>query len=144
MNTATFDCKTITPMFLTGAKGEPELRVPSIKGAMRFWWRAVRGIDDIKRLNKEENEIFGGTGETEGRSKIAIRVMYKDKELKDKRGSQLKDNYNLTWKFNPESRTLEGKDAGIGYLLYSTVFNSPTQYLKDGFPFSVKLSSPDI
>jgi len=31
-------------MFLAGADGvTPELRAPSIKGAMRFWWRACNG-----------------------------------------------------------------------------------------------------
>ncbi|OPX29474.1 MAG: type III-B CRISPR module RAMP protein Cmr1 [Candidatus Omnitrophica bacterium 4484_171] len=44
MKTITFECETITPMFLAGADGRtPELRPPSIKGAMRFWWRAMNG-----------------------------------------------------------------------------------------------------
>jgi CRISPR-associated protein Cmr1 len=48
-----FNCEIITPMFLAGADtGQPELRPPSIKGAMRFWWRAVQRFtspDDLKR-----------------------------------------------------------------------------------------------
>ncbi|MBK9462163.1 MAG: type III-B CRISPR module RAMP protein Cmr1 [Sphingobacteriales bacterium] len=44
MHTITFTCETITPMFLSGANQDvPELRPPSIKGALRFWWRAMNG-----------------------------------------------------------------------------------------------------
>lgn len=35
MNTITFKCETVTPMFMAGADGkEPELRAPSIKGVL--------------------------------------------------------------------------------------------------------------
>jgi len=38
----TFDYETITPMFLAGAdQGQVELCAPSIKGTLRFWWRAM-------------------------------------------------------------------------------------------------------
>lgn len=49
-------------MFLAGADGQtPELRAPSIKGAMRFWWRALNGHRDLKSLKEEEANFFGGT-----------------------------------------------------------------------------------
>lgn len=71
-HTITFTCETITPMFLSGADGQtPELRPPSIKGALRFWWRAMNGHLSLEELKKKEDEIFGGT---EGRSKVIIRV----------------------------------------------------------------------
>ncbi|MEZ4851046.1 MAG: type III-B CRISPR module RAMP protein Cmr1 [Bacteroidia bacterium] len=63
MESITFTCKIITPMFLNGADGKtPELRPPSIKGALRFWWRAVNGHLGLGELRKMETEIFGGTG----------------------------------------------------------------------------------
>ncbi len=75
MNIIKFECETVTPMFLAGADGKtPELRPPSIKGAMRFWWRAMNGHISIKELKEEEGEIFGGSGEKEGRSKFGIRI----------------------------------------------------------------------
>lgn len=70
METITFHCKVITPMFLAGADGQtPELRAPSIKGAMRFWWRALNGhlVEkkdgkwDYSKLKEKEGAIFGGT-----------------------------------------------------------------------------------
>jgi len=82
MKTITFHCETITPMFLSGAdQSKPELRPPSIKGAMRFWWRAMNAgkYPDIKDLKKAENEIFGGV-EPAQRSKVIINVFPKTLE----------------------------------------------------------------
>ena len=74
MEKITFTCETITPMFLAGADGiTPELRAPSIKGALRFWWRAVNGHLSLKELKEREAEIFGGTG---NRSKVVISVQH--------------------------------------------------------------------
>lgn len=70
-----FTCETITPMFLAGADSRtPELRPPSIKGAMRFWWRAMNGHLSLQELKKNESEIFGGTGKHQNRSSFTIRV----------------------------------------------------------------------
>ncbi len=61
-----------TPMFLGGADQKiPEtIRPPSIKGALRFWWRAlnwarIRTLHSsdkaaLQQLHKEEGELFGG------------------------------------------------------------------------------------
>ena len=75
MQTITFQCETITPMFLAGADGvTPELRAPSIKGALRFWWRAMNGnkYSDISALKAAESAIFGGVEPTASRSKVII------------------------------------------------------------------------
>ncbi len=87
MQQITFNCEIITPLFLNGADGTtPELRPASIKGALRFWWRAMNGhlpLEDrkdekgnvlFKGLKTMEGEIFGGTEDTMGRSKVIIRI----------------------------------------------------------------------
>ncbi len=86
MKSITFTCEVVTPMFLAGADGStPELRAPSIKGALRFWWRALNGDKDIKELRKQEAEIFGGTDEKVGRSKVIIQSShYKIEPLPEK------------------------------------------------------------
>lgn len=62
MQTITFECETITPMFLAGADGvTPELRAPSIKGSLRFWWRAMNGHLTRDVLQEREGLIFGNT-----------------------------------------------------------------------------------
>ncbi|MEO0284585.1 MAG: type III-B CRISPR module RAMP protein Cmr1, partial [candidate division WOR-3 bacterium] len=68
-------CRVITPMFMAGGDGRtPELRPSEFKGMMRWWWRAIRAEEDIKKLREEECKIFGGTGEGMGKSKIKITV----------------------------------------------------------------------
>jgi CRISPR-associated protein Cmr1 len=76
METLTFTCNIITPMFLAGADGKtPELRAASIKGALRFWWRAANGHLELDEMRKKEQEIFGGVGnEPANRSKVVLRV----------------------------------------------------------------------
>ncbi|RMG32632.1 MAG: type III-B CRISPR module RAMP protein Cmr1 [Methanobacteriota archaeon] len=75
MDRITFTCETITPMFLAGADSRtPELRPPSIKGAMRFWWRALHGHLSLKELKETESKIFGGTGTVQARSCFSIQV----------------------------------------------------------------------
>ncbi len=84
MQSITFECEVITPMFLAGADGvTPELRPPSIKGALRFWWRAMHGHLSLEELKKQEEEIFGGAaGETGKKSSIRIRVESGNLEIK--------------------------------------------------------------
>lgn len=73
MQTITFECEVVTPMFLTGADGStPELRSPSIKGALRFWWRAMNGHLLLNEMREREALIFGSA--EYGRSKVIIRV----------------------------------------------------------------------
>ncbi len=74
MEKLVFECETITPMFLGGADGNAELRPPSIKAALRFWWRALNGGLPLEQLKRQEAEIFGGSGDNEGKSKFSIRV----------------------------------------------------------------------
>ena len=60
---ATF--KVVTPMFMSGAEqSQAELRLPSIKGALRFWWRALawgRLNGDLAEIRRQENALFGST-----------------------------------------------------------------------------------
>lgn len=82
MESVVFNCELITPLFMSGADGNtPELRAPSIKGALRYWWRAINGhlpLEDKKDsdgkliekgLRTIEGDIFGDTSR---RSKIII------------------------------------------------------------------------
>lgn len=72
MEKITFECEVITPMFLAGADGQtPELRAPSIKGALRFWWRAMHGHLSLKDLHNLEGRIFGNNS---NRSCFTVRI----------------------------------------------------------------------
>lgn len=84
MEKITFECETITPMFLAGADGfTPELRAPSIKGALRFWWRALNGHMSVPHLKKREAKIFGGSYQENNKqimlsSKLKVEILEKN------------------------------------------------------------------
>lgn len=69
----TADFEVLTPMFLGGADpNRAELRAPSLKGAMRFWYRALD-----PHFHDHEPLIFGtagsGGGEGAGQSLLIVR-----------------------------------------------------------------------
>ncbi len=71
-----------SPAFIHGPdpNGMAELRPPSIKGALRYWWRAVnwprirkaQGENDkaLQALWQEEGRIWGAVGSTEGKQQL--------------------------------------------------------------------------
>ncbi|MBA4369031.1 MAG: type III-B CRISPR module RAMP protein Cmr1, partial [Desulfobacterium sp.] len=59
IETKEFEVEIVTPMFLGGSDPKKaELRAPSVKGALRFWWRALYGSDNLEKMKKREGEIF--------------------------------------------------------------------------------------
>jgi len=61
MEPIVMELEIVTPMFIAGADTESaELRAPSIKGLMRFWWRAQQAVD-WEDLRNKEADIFGST-----------------------------------------------------------------------------------
>jgi len=75
--------ETITPLFIAGADQahiESEgLRSPTLRGLMRWWFRAIMGgIVDVGMLMEKESEIFGSTST---RSKIRILTSTLDKPV---------------------------------------------------------------
>src|SRR3972149_2350701 len=77
----TFEIETITPMFLSGAdQNKAELRAASIKGLLRFWWRALQSAGDLERLREmreRESKIFGSADERQGGgSGFSVRVSH--------------------------------------------------------------------
>lgn len=73
--------KVVTPMFLGGADGKKaELRPPSVKGLLRFWWRATQASLNLKQLQEKEGEIFGAAGEKESK-KSSFSIVIKVSEV---------------------------------------------------------------
>lgn len=138
METVTFNCRFITPAFLGGAdpRGTPELRAPSIKGALRFWWRAQAGISDIQKLRERESLIFGGVEGQEKAKKasFSIRVVHDDFDL----GNQLPRSVIPT--------KVKGKEIKVNifeYLAYGTfdyVKGTNRSFVKPDQTFKVIMS----
>ncbi len=82
MQTITFELETITPMFMGGYnQTEFELRPPSLKGLLRFWWRAYYWGNwgnekqlTLHELQEREGEIFGTATDNGKKSPFSLRV----------------------------------------------------------------------
>lgn len=80
------DFQIVTPLVLSGAdQRRAELRLPSVKGMLRYWYRAVdpeynqkRKLDDEEKGSTWENSLFGGTGAGEGQSCFLMRLHSKN------------------------------------------------------------------
>lgn len=72
MRSEPYDVEIVTPCFLGGARDRAEWRGASIRGQLRWWFRAVAGArftGDLDAVRKAEEEIFGST-----RRSSAVRV----------------------------------------------------------------------
>ena len=134
METITFECEVITPMFLAGADGKtPELRPPSIKGAMRFWWRAMNGHLSIEELREKESAIFGGSEGDGKKSSISIKVdnpSFQEKEISKSLWSEIPNQDKVSQK--GKSYKVPTAYSGVAYLLYSTFMLNDREYVKSG------------
>jgi CRISPR-associated protein Cmr1 len=69
--------KVTTPLFCGGARpSTAELRLPSIKGVLRWWWRALawsRFVGDISKIANAEDELFGSA--RGGQGKVIMRLI---------------------------------------------------------------------
>lgn len=131
----TFHCQTICPMFLSGPDTDfPELRPPSIKGALRFWTRAIslgwpfdeQGTSDNKHLLKQDEVLFGGVTTGVQRSQVTVSI-----------------RHNTFQTVTGPSLNLE---QGGKYLWYSLIvdgYQSERQGIAAGQLFAITLQSKD-
>ena len=68
--------RVVTPLFCAGADPQrAELRLPSFKGALRFWWRALawsRMDGDLGTIRQREYCLFGSADR--GQSRVSMRL----------------------------------------------------------------------
>lgn len=79
MKTETFHLEIITPCFCGGAEPEKhaEIRAPSIRGQLRWWFRTLGGFISLAPMPVREQEtmIFGSTSGGQGQAgKLVVRV----------------------------------------------------------------------
>ena len=76
--------RVVTPLFCAGADGRrAEVRLPSFKGVLRFWWRALawsRYGGDLHEIREEENALFGSSGS--GQSRVLLRLDQTDRQTR--------------------------------------------------------------
>ena len=127
MREITLTLETVTPMFLGGAdpRGEPELRAPSFRGAMRYWLRALVGAADEHLMRQREDYLFGVGGEQATAGTINLRV--------------------TSARFDTKSYTdLSDNTQGISYLWFSARKTKREEERSAIMPFQcqLKLSLP--
>ncbi|PWA13089.1 type III-B CRISPR module RAMP protein Cmr1 [Pueribacillus theae] len=77
---SSLECRTITPLLMHGGdkekrrdKEQPassQLRIPSIKGVIRYWFRALE--TDLETMYKREVELFGGSSDNALKSRLIL------------------------------------------------------------------------
>lgn len=96
MKSETFRLEIITPCFCAGAdQKKAEIRAPSIRGQLRWWFRTLGGFKSLSNLSVKEQEalIFGSTAGNAGSAgKLLVRVT----------------------SAQPESRAVNAEDLGAG------------------------------
>jgi hypothetical protein len=82
VKTETFHLELITPCFCGGAEPEKqaEIRAPSIRGQLRWWFRTLGGFQSLAArglsVREQEAYIFGSTAGDEGKAgKLIVRVI---------------------------------------------------------------------
>lgn len=116
--------RVVTPLFCAGTSPErPEFRLPSFKGVLRFWWRALawsRCGGDLKAIQNEEAALFGSS--EGGRSRVSMHVARTSEPRVIRKGQVL--------------RQADGRDVGHGarYLGYGVMeaFGSRNRNTRSG------------
>ncbi len=134
---ATF--RIVTPLFLGGANQHVDdgIRAPSIKGALRFWWRALHWgrcfreagaeTEALKLLYREERHLFGTAAVIEdqkpfGQGVFLLRVSRQPKVVLE-----------TAW---PQNNTGSGY---LGYGLMETKETPHRQGIREGVDFTLEL-----
>ena len=163
--------ETVTPLFLGGAEargqptlkqvvrgnktrdelvklesGDPELRPPAFRGAMRYWLRALAGGiigDDLYEIHKIETNVFGSASSEAGKAST-IQVTFQNRQLKS---PDIYKKGKTTWV------TKNGKEipqpTGYDYLYWSMAesgssknnnYQPPKKYFPEGSVFDLVLT----
>lgn len=131
--TATY--RIVTPMFIGNAEQKADsLRPPSIKGALRFWWRALHWghclrktgtvSEALKQLHQQEAHLFGSAADEagSGQGRFLLRV-----------SQQPRIALETIW---PQNNTGSGY---LGYGLMATNDQLHREGLKEGADFGLEL-----
>lgn len=117
MHTVTIRLKTITPLFLGGAdhqRGPAELRAPSIKGALRYWYRAIDPAYN-QPIWKDgptwEEYLFGSAGYGAG----LFRLLVSGPQTRNWRWHDQRFRYDQAFTANPRQSDVKNGILYLGY-----------------------------
>ncbi len=139
-NVWTYDCELVTPLYggsATASTVDPNhpIRVSSIRGQLRFWWRIAccEASEGHKHLFKRESAIWGGIGGEEPlASRVIIKVEVCGKAL-DIDASEYKPDWNCP-------KEMKGKPAPHNYVF---VDSDPGKIITPGLRFKLHIRFND-
>ncbi len=113
--------RVVTPLFCGGASpgvngAKAELRLPSFKGVLRYWWRALAWSEyggSLADIQAAENELFGSGGGGARRSRVVMRLTKVSSHIGLAKGQFLNDDRG-----QPVS---PGAHHGLSYLGYGLI-----------------------
>lgn len=122
-----YDIEVITPLYGGGVEAgvneqSRPIRTTSIRGNLRFWWRATRGTlcASLKELREKESEIWGST---EKRSSTLVKVECSPYSQRREKAN----DYGFRSRYGPET-----------YAIFPAV-NQSHALVKEGLPFKLYL-----
>lgn len=125
MKAKVYNIQTITPIFGGGVEpgvndSTTVIRPPSVRGHLRFWWRATRGarFETVPELRQREGEIWGTTDHP---SPVWIKVVLENYATPSECASYKwdpnmrygKGGYRLKW-----SSPFDTRDSPMPYVLF--------------------------
>lgn len=122
----------ITPLFMSGADRKmAELRAGSIRGVLRFWWRALAlgHYESWEEVRKAEFALFGSS--SGGQSRVHISISAPEESLNRRRsGEQLMDR---------SGKILDYGGRYLGYGVVDISGHASRPYLDAPLKFDVKI-----
>lgn len=77
MSECDISCKVLTPTLVHGSDDKSiELRTDFFEESIRYWWRAIIGIDNKNNLKNKELALFGGEEDEGKESPLKLRIGY--------------------------------------------------------------------
>lgn len=116
-----YNIQIITPIFGGGVKANENdpvtpIRPSSIRGHLRFWWRATSGAKypNVAELRQREGEIWGTT-KNPSPVGIEVNVESNDEPFECARYEERhgREGYNLIW-----SKPLDSRNSSLPYALF--------------------------
>lgn len=130
------DLTFVTPAFLAGAdQNKPEIRAPSIRGALRWWFRVLGGSPD------EEDALFGTVHrkqEDKDKGPIASAVVLRVDNVKILKGQTL--NYD-TKSNRPDPLTYIGYFASVSGNKTGVYRCQAGRYIDAGSAFTLRITA---
>lgn len=136
----THDIRLVSPAFLAGAsqgKADCRLRASSLKGHLRWWWRALHlGLLPMDILRRVESSLFGGI-HGDGPEASAIDLVLVEREPPRVEKALLKKGAFLEARH--VSLAQKGRVQGIAYLAYGMSERGRERFVAEGGAWTLEL-----